>query len=145
MEQYRQLSSHRHHCSFLAIFSSALRKLQPPSPQITVLSKWPQNVMCCLHQHRSQISVSCFGDLLLWLALPGVPASRPQPQKTADLATLRETVGVFYRRDIRQRDLGSYSLHLLEQFDLRVTLVGDFLHPLVVFLNALVQRFDFFE
>jgi len=44
-----------------------------------------------------------------------------------------------------QRDLRSHPLHLFEQFDLRVALPGDFLHPDVVFLDALVQRFDFFE
>jgi hypothetical protein len=41
MEQYRQLSSHGNHRSFLGIFPSALRKLPSPSPQITVFSKWP--------------------------------------------------------------------------------------------------------
>ncbi len=48
-------------------------------------------------------------------------------------------------QDIRQRDLRSYPLHLFEQLDLRVALPGDFLHPCVIFLDALVQRFDFFE
>src|SRR5262249_32867694 len=143
MEQYRQLSPHRHHRSFLGIFSSALRQLQPPSPQITVCSKRSQNVMRSLHHHGSQVPVSFFADFLLWFALPGVPASRPQPQKTADLATLREPIRVFYGEDIGQRDLCSHSLHLLGQRHLRVTLLGDFLHPLVVFLDALVQRFDF--
>jgi hypothetical protein len=38
MEQYRQLSSHCHYGSLLGIFSSSLRKLQPPSPQIFVHS-----------------------------------------------------------------------------------------------------------
>jgi len=52
-------------------------------------------------------------------------------------------VGVFYGQDIRQRDLRSYTLHLLEQGHFRVHFLGDFLHPLVVFFNALVQRFDF--
>ena len=39
MEQYRQLSGHRNYRSFLGIFSSSLRKLPSPSPQITVFSK----------------------------------------------------------------------------------------------------------
>jgi hypothetical protein len=54
-------------------FSSALRKFQSPSAQITVCSKRPQYVMRSLHHHRSQIPVSFFADALLWLALPGVP------------------------------------------------------------------------
>jgi Phage integrase family len=45
MEQYCQLSSHGNYRSFLGIFSSSLCKLQSPSPQITVFSKRPQNVM----------------------------------------------------------------------------------------------------
>jgi hypothetical protein len=35
MEQYRQLARHGHYRSLLGIFPTALRKLQPPSPQIT--------------------------------------------------------------------------------------------------------------
>jgi hypothetical protein len=70
-------------------FSSSLCKLPSPSPQITVFSKRAQNVMRSLHHHGSQIPISFFADLLLWLALP-----------------------------------------------------GDFLHPDLVFLDALVQRFD---
>src|ERR1700730_5054368 len=145
MQQYRQLSSHGNYRSFLGIFSSALRKLQSPSAQITVCSKRPQNVMRSLHHHGSQIPVSFFADALLWLALTGVPPPRSQPQKTTDLATLHKPVWVFYRQHIGQRDLRSYTLHLLEQGHFRVHFLGDFLHPLVVFFNALVQRFDFFE
>ena len=76
MEQYRQLPCYRNYRSFLGIFSSTLRKFPSPSPHITVFSKRPQNVMRSLHQHRSQIPVSFFADLLLWFALSGVPASR---------------------------------------------------------------------
>src|SRR6266404_391807 len=89
MYQYRQLSSHGNHRSFLGIFPSSFRELQSPSPQITVFSKRPQNVMRSLHHHRSQIPVSFFADSLLWLALPGVPPARSQPQKTTYLATLQ--------------------------------------------------------
>jgi hypothetical protein len=101
--------------------------------------------MRALHHHRSQIPVSFFTDSLLWLALPGVPPARSQPQKTTYLATLQKPMWVFYGQHIRQRDLRSYTLHLLEQGHFRVHFLGDFLHPLVVFLDALVQRFDFFE
>ena len=46
---------------------------------------------------------------------------------------------IVQRQHIRQRDLRSYSLHLFEQFDVRVAFLGDFLHPHLVFLDALVQ------
>src|SRR3984893_7208903 len=142
MEQYCQLSSHGNYHSFLGIFSSSLCKLQSPSPQITVFSKRSQNVMRSLHHHRAEIPVSFFADFLLWFALPGVPAARSQPQKTTYLATFWESMRVLDRQDIGQRDLRSYTLHLLEQGHFRVNFLGDFLHPLVVFLDALVQRFD---
>jgi hypothetical protein len=48
-----------------------------------------------------------------------------------------EQTRVLYRQDIGQRDLRSYTLHLLEQGHFRVNFLGDFLHPLVVFLDAL--------
>src|SRR6202521_2399317 len=76
MQQDRQLSSHGHDGSLLGIFSSSLRKLASPSPQITVFSKRSQNVVRSLHHHRSQIPVSFFADFLLWFALPRIPASR---------------------------------------------------------------------
>src|SRR5580658_1305500 len=76
MEQYCQLARHGHYRSLLGIFSSSLRKLQPPSPQITVFSKRSQYVVRPLHHHGAQIPVSFFADFLLWLALPRVPASR---------------------------------------------------------------------
>ena len=101
--------------------------------------------MRSLHHHRSQIPVSCFTDFLLRLALPGVPPARFQSQKTTYLATLQKPVWILYRQDIRQRDLRSHTLHLLEQGHFRVHFLGDFLHPLVIFLDALVQRFDFLE
>jgi hypothetical protein len=71
--------------------------------------------MRSLYHHRSQIPVFCFADFLLRLALPGVPPARFQSQKTTYLATLQKPVGIFYRQDIRQRDLRSYTLDLLEQ------------------------------
>src|SRR5580700_2218417 len=52
---------------------------------------------------------------------------------------------VFDGQNIGQSDLCSYTLHLLKQSHLRVHFLGEFLHPLVVFLDVLVQRFDFFQ
>src|SRR6266404_9531091 len=76
LQQDRQLSSHGHDGSLLGIFSSSLRKLLSPSPQITVFSKRSQNVVRSLHHHGAQIPVSFFADALLGFALPGVPAAR---------------------------------------------------------------------
>src|ERR1700733_7003761 len=76
MQQYCQLSRHGHYRSFLGIFSSSLCQLPSPSPQITVFSQWPQNVVRSLHHHGAQIPVSFLADFLLWLALPRVPAAR---------------------------------------------------------------------
>jgi hypothetical protein len=58
MQEYRQLTGHRHNRSFPRIFPAALRKSQSPSPQITIFPKGPQNELSSLHQHRSQIAVS---------------------------------------------------------------------------------------
>src|ERR1700694_1367471 len=120
MQQYRQLSCHGHDRSLLGIFSSSLRKLASPSPQITVLAKRSQNVVRSLHHHRAQLPVSFFADALLGFALPRVPAARSYPQKTAYLATLRKPIRVFDRQDIRQSDLCSHALPLLEQGHFRV-------------------------
>src|ERR1700730_16613727 len=110
------------------------------APQASV----PISADHCLLQKAPECSVLP-ADALLWFALSGVPAARSQPQKTTYLATLQKPVWVFYRQHIRQRDRRSYTLHPLEQGHFLVYFLGDFLHPLVVFLDALVQRFDFFE
>src|SRR5208283_3683266 len=95
-------------------FSLLALQVLAPSPQITVLSKGSQDVVRPLHQHGSQVTVSFFTDVHLRLALTRVPARRAQPQKTADLATLREPMRVVQRQHVRQPDLRSYSLHLFE-------------------------------
>jgi hypothetical protein len=63
------------------------------------------------------------------------PGRNPRKQPTSRLFGNR--CGSSRVRIIRQRDLRSYPLHLLEQFDLWVALLGDFLHPHLVFLDAL--------
>src|SRR5258706_620386 len=52
MKQHCQLPSHSNHGSFLGILSSSLGQLQSPAPQVTVLSKGPENVVCALHHQR---------------------------------------------------------------------------------------------
>ena len=50
-------------------FSAALGQLQAPAPEITVDSKWPQNVLRPLHQQGSQIGIAFLTDVHLGLAL----------------------------------------------------------------------------
>jgi hypothetical protein len=66
------------------------------------------------------IPVSFLADFLLWFTIPGVSPARPQLQKTTDLATLRESIRAFDRKDIG---------HLLEHRHFRVHSLGDFLRP----------------
>ena len=75
MQQDRQLAGHRDNRSFLSAFSSTFSQLQSPPPQIGVLSKRPQDVLCPLHQHHAQIGVSLPGDMQLRFALSGVPVN----------------------------------------------------------------------
>lgn len=79
----------------------------------------------------------------LWLALPRVPPPRPRPEKTSDVTALLESIRTFDNQDITQGDQLSYSLHLLEKCDFRVVLLGDLFDPSIVFLDTLVERFDF--
>jgi hypothetical protein len=95
-----------------------------------------------LDQQGPQIPVSLFGDVHLWLTLPGVPPSRLQPQKTSHVATLFEAMGVFDGQEISQCNQASDALHLLQQLDFRVRIFGHFFDPAIVFLNMFVQRFD---
>ena len=79
MQQHSQLASDGDDRSLLASFTSTLSQLQPPSAQIGVLAKWPQDVLCPLHQHHAQIGVSLPGDMQLRLALPGVSSPGLHP------------------------------------------------------------------
>jgi len=49
---------------------------------------------------------------------------------------------LFDRQHVRERDQVSYPFHLFEQFGFRMLLAGYFFDPPIVFLNALIQRFD---
>ena len=56
MYQYRQLSRHRHHHPFLAVFPSSRGEFLPPTPQITVFSKGSEYVVRSLHRQRPYYS-----------------------------------------------------------------------------------------
>jgi len=50
------------------------------------------------------ILVTLFADVHLWLAVAGVPPPGLQPHKTSGVAALSESMRVFDRQHIRQRD-----------------------------------------
>jgi hypothetical protein len=113
-----------------------------PSPQITVLSKRPQNVVRPLHHQGSQVTVSFLADMELRLATARIPAPGTQTQITAHVAAAAKSVRVFQRQHIGQGDQRSHTFHLLEQADLGVVFLGDLLDLPVVCGDPLVQRFD---
>jgi hypothetical protein len=50
VKQHGQLPRYRNDRSFLGILPSALGELQSPAPQVTVLSKGSENVVCPLYK-----------------------------------------------------------------------------------------------
>ena len=79
---------------------------------------------------------------LLILSSGRLPASRLQSQIAAHVATLAEAVRIFQGQHKRQRDQRAHALHLLQQRHLRITLLRQVLDAIVVFHDALAQRFD---
>ena len=77
-----------------------------------------------LHQQRPQIRIAFFADVQLRLTLTRVSSSRLQPQITAHVAALAETVRIFQREQEGQRDQRADALDLLQQRHLRITLLG---------------------
>jgi uncharacterized repeat protein (TIGR01451 family) len=108
VKQHGQLSRHRHDRSFLGILYSALGQPQPPSPQIAVFSKRPQNVVRPLHHQGSQVTVSFLADVELGLAAARIPAPGTQPQ-IAHVAAAAKSVRVFQRQHIGQGDQRSHT------------------------------------
>jgi len=135
MEQHRQLFELRDHRSLLGIFPPRLRKLPPPSPQITVFSKGPRNVSAlpapssCEYRSPSLLMPFC-GSLSPEFLRPG-----RNPESNL-LATLQNRRGLLWSGHTSVRSV-FHSFHLLSR-TLRVKLLGAFLHPFVVFLDAFV-------
>src|SRR5216684_2336588 len=75
VQQDGQLSCGGDHGSFLPVLPATFSQFQAPAPQIAVGAKRAQNVMCSLHQQRSQIGISFLADVQLRFALPRVPPS----------------------------------------------------------------------
>ena len=88
MQQHRQLSGSRNDGSLLSVSSSSFRQLQSPAPEIAVRAKRTQDVLCSLHQQRSQVRIAFLADVQLRLALTRVSSSRLQPLAAAHLAAL---------------------------------------------------------
>ena len=100
-------------------------------------------MLCTLHQQRAQVRITFLADVHLRLALSGVPPSWLQSQIAAYVAALAEAMRIFQRQQEGQRDERAYSLDLLQQRHLGITLQCQFLDALVVFHNALAQRLVF--
>src|SRR5438270_25856 len=142
MQQHRQLSRGRHDGSLLSVSPATLGQLQAPAPQITVHPEWSQNVLRSLHQQRAQVRVAFLADVHLRLAPPGVPPSRLQSQIAAHVPALAKAMRIFQGQQKRQPDERAYSLHLLQQCHLRITVLRQFFDALVVLANLLTHRFD---
>ena len=129
VKQYGQLPRDRHDRSLFGILPSALSETEPPAPQITVFSKGAQNVVSALHQQGSEVSVSFFADVQLWLTHTRVSASGTQPHKAPRIPASAKSVRVVQSQNVGQRDECPYSLHLFEQSDMRINFLGDLLDP----------------
>src|SRR6266550_2397644 len=104
MQQHGQLSRRGNDSAFLSVPPATLRQFQAPPSQVTVGSKWAQNVMRTLHQQSSQIRIAFLADAHLRLALAGVSPSRLQPQIAAHVPALAKTMRIFQRQQESQRD-----------------------------------------
>ena len=99
-----------------------------------------QDVLCPLHQQRSQIGIAFFADVHLRLALPGVSPPWLQSEVATHVATLAKAMRVFQRQHEGQRDQCAHTLDLLQQFDLRITLLRQLLDASLYRANLFAQR-----
>src|SRR2546421_274440 len=83
-----------------------------------------------------------FVFMQLLLGLSRFPASRLQSQIAAYVAAFAKEARIFQRQHEGQRDQGTYTLDLFQQRHLRITLLRQFLDALVVFGDALANRFN---
>src|SRR5882762_9405690 len=87
-----------------------------------------------LDQQLSQVSVTCFGDAKLRVAVAGLAASRPQAEITADITTSLEALLVAQCQHERQRGEMSDSIDFDQRLGLRILGLGELLDGAVVSL-----------
>src|SRR5205823_12054451 len=81
-------------------------------------------------------------DALPIFALAGVSPSWLQSHIAAHVAALAKTMRILQRQHVSERDQRPHALHLVQPCHLRITLPGDLLDLLVVFVNPFAERFD---
>src|SRR4029077_10641376 len=126
----------------LPVPSPTLGQLLTPAPPIAVRSKGSQNVVCPLHQQRSQIGIAFLADVHLRLALARVPPAWLQPEVAAYVPTFAKAMRIFQRQQESQRDQRAHTFHLLQQCHLRITFLRQLLDPFVALADAFTQRLD---
>lgn len=112
MQEDGQLAGHGDHGPFLRVLPSPCSQAQAPSPQITVRSERPQNVVRAIHQEAAQQGVAALGDAELGCSGAGVVLPRTQSQVGPDAATGPEAVRFFegeHKRERRDRAHPAYS------------------------------------
>jgi len=108
---------------FFPLFPPRSASFRPPTPQVAVHTERSQNVLCPLHQQRSQIGIAFLADVHLRLALSRVSFLRAA---VPDSDLRRDFCGSdahFQRQQEGQRDQCTHSLHLLQQSHLRIALL----------------------
>ena len=90
MQQYGKLPGDGHHSSPSGVASASGTQTETPSSQGRVFAVWPDDVVGTFNQQLSQVSITCFGDAKLRVAVAGLTAPRPQAEITADIPTSLE-------------------------------------------------------
>ena len=88
------------------------------------------------------VDKSLFADAHLRFALTGISPPRLQSQIATHVPAFAETMGVFQGQQERQCDQCAYSLDLLQQRYLRITLLRQRLDAFVVLADPFAQLLD---
>ena len=73
-----------------------------------------------LDQERSEVDVASLGNAKLWVAVPGLTASRPQAEMAAHIPASLEALLTAQRQNIRQRRQLADAVNLEQSLGLRV-------------------------
>src|SRR5215831_4530900 len=104
MQQDAQFSCNSHNCFLLSAFATTFGQAQAPTFQVGIGSATADDVVRSLHQHRPQIRIAFLRDSQLRLTLARIAAPWPQPNVTADIATLLESVFICHSEYEGQSD-----------------------------------------
>lgn len=94
VQQYGELSCHRHRRAFLGVLAAALGNLQAVTPEVRIFTERPQHVVGATDQEPPQRFVSSLGDPLLWVLLAGLVGARSEPDVSSHRAAGLEPGGV---------------------------------------------------